>query len=290
MTAVVSHRVESLRDKVFGGLLALFMLSFFFVAELHQRNWLLYLTALSAHAFMLDATAWRRAFADARGLAVVVLVMLPLLSLAWSNGIEARGVRALFVAGYCILAVYFGLVHLMDARPRDLERLKHLLLAGAIVASGISVVHWLLTAPSWFGRLIGVLGLNNPVHASILLLATTLPAVRRIGLDRAGLGWLAACVLPWMFVLLAGPRAAMGAYVIVAGLLLTARGSLRSNAIVGICAVAVASAMFAVAGFDEFQAIWLDRGISYRNVIWAQLWAQFRDCNPLIGCGIGSPL
>jgi hypothetical protein len=93
-----------------------------------------------------------------------------------------------------------------------------------------------------------------------------------------------------MFVLLAGPRAAIGAYVIVVGLLLAARGSLRSNVVIGICAVAVTLAMVAAAGFEEFRAIWLDRGISYRDVVWAQVWAQFRDCNPLIGCGIGSPL
>lgn len=279
-----------MRHKVFAGLLTLFMLSFFFIAEQHQRNWLLYLTALSAHSFVLDASAWRGAFVDGAGLALMILIGFPLLSLAWSDGIEPHGVRSLFVAGYCIFTIYIGMVQLVDARPRDLERLKNVLLAAAVFSSALSLGNWLLSDQAGVWRLQGVLGLNNPVHASILLLAATLPAVRRMTLDRAGLGWLAACILPWLFVVLAGARAAMGAYLIIVVLLLTGRRDLRGNVMVGICAVVVIASALALAGFDGFRDIWLARGVSYRNVIWAQVWAQFRDCDPIIGCGIGSPL
>ncbi|MDH3644729.1 MAG: hypothetical protein OES38_21665 [Gammaproteobacteria bacterium] len=279
-----------MRHKVFAVLLTLFMLSFFFIAEQHQRNWLLYLTALSAHAFMLDVSAWRRAFAHGSGLAVLVLIGIPLLSLAWSHGVEPRGVRALLVAGYCIFAVYFGVVQLVAARPGDIERLRNALLGAAVVGGAIAVVLGLQSAPSWFGRLHGALGLTNPVHASILLLAVTLPAIRRMTLDRAGLRWLAACLVPWLFAGLAGARSAMGAYLIVGALLLTARNATRTNLVIGMCGLVVVAIAVALIGVDPFRQLWLERGISHRDVIFTEVWAQFRNCSPLIGCGIGTPL
>ena len=47
-------------------LLTLLMLSFFFIGEQHQRNWLLYLTALSAHAFLLviNGPSWDKYLHD----------------------------------------------------------------------------------------------------------------------------------------------------------------------------------------------------------------------------------
>ncbi len=279
-----------MRYRVFAVLLTLLMLSFFFVPELQQRNWLLYLTALSGHAFMGSALSWRRAFADTRGLALLILLGFPLLSLAWSTGTATDDVRELFVAGYCIFTIYFGMVQLVAASPRDVERLKSVLLIAAAIASALSIGHWLVTDQAGVWRLSGVLGLHNPVHASILVLAATLPALRRIAPDRAGLGWFAACVLPWLFVLLAGARAALGAYLLVVVWLLARRQSFRTNVAVGGIAVVFIAAMFALVGTEVFQDIWMARGLSHRDEIWSQVWAQFRGCNPLVGCGIGSPL
>ena len=54
--------------------------------------------------------------------------------------------------------------------------------AGQCVVSGAaSVAYWIYSAPDLPRRSVGLMGLTNPVHASILVLATTLPAIRRIG-------------------------------------------------------------------------------------------------------------
>ena len=269
-------------------LLALLIACFFVVPEQHQRNWLLYLAAAAAHGFLFDWRTARTAFAGRAGWTVPLLLAVPLLSLTWSGPVAGESAADLLLAAYCILLIYLGVAHLTRQAPQALERLQQTLLLGANLGALLSIGHWWATwNPEW-PRLAGWLGLDNPVHASILLLAATLPVCTGIARGRLQLRWGWACAAPIAFVVLAGPRTALAAYIIVVAVIFGPRMRPRTL-LAGAVALGVVGAA-ALIGSDALQSIWLDRGLSYRPAIWSQTFSAFASCNPLIGCGIAAPL
>ncbi len=271
--------------RAFATVLMLLLVSFFFVPEQHQRNWLLYLAALAAHGFLFDRAALGRAYARRGGWAVAALVALPALSLAWSDSLAAEEAVDLLLAAYCILAIYVGMVGLAERRPRVFDQLRHALLLAANLGALLSIGHWALNYDPAAPRLMGWLGLDNPVHASILVLAATLPIWDRVARRQLRRRWLLACLAPCAFALFAGARMALVAYLVVVALLALARW--RLGAVISASALA---GLAALVGGEALGAIWLDRGLSFRPVIWAETWAAYQACNPLVGCGIFSPL
>ena len=280
--------MQAALPRVFTVLLALLLASFFFVPEQHQRNWFLYLAAAAAHGFLFDRQALKGAFSGPAGWAVPALLAIPLLSLAWSESVSSDTAGDLLVAGYCILMIYLGVAYLVRRRPQDVVQLKWALLLAANLGALLSLGHWAASYDSAAPRLTGALGLDNPVHGSIQLLAVTLPVWNGIAERRLRLRWLCACIAPLAFALLAGPRTALAAYALVAAFALRVR--FRPATIVTAALVAGIVGVAALFGSDALKAIWLDRGLSFRPQIWAQAWSAYLDCNPLIGCGIGTPL
>lgn len=274
--------------RAFTILLALLIAGFFLVPEQHQRNWLLYLAAAAAHGFLLDWRTVRCAFAGKAGWTVPLLLAMPLLSLAWSGQVAGESAADLLLAAYCILMIYLGVAHLTRHAPQALERLQQTLLLGANLGALLSIGHWAATYDPQWPRLPGWLGLDNPVHASVLLLAATLPVCT--GIARGGLRprWAWACAAPVAFVLLAGPRTALVAYLVVVALIAGPR--LRPRTMLACAAALGLVAVVALVASDALRTIWLDRGLSHRPAIWGQAWSAFLSCNPLIGCGIASPL
>ena len=275
-------------SRAFTILLALLIASFFVVPQQHQRNWLLYLAAAAAHAFLFDGRTLRTAFAGKAGWTVPLLLAMPLLSLTWSGPVAGENAADLLLAAYCILLIYIGVVHLTRCAPQALERFQQTLLLGANLGAILSIGHWAANYDPHFPRLAGWLGLDNPVHASILLLAATLPVCTGIARGRLQLRWGWACAAPIAFVVLAGPRTALAAYIIVVAVIfgptLRPRFMLTGTVALGIVVAA------ALIGSEALQSIWLDRGLSYRPAIWSQTFSAFASCNPLIGCGIAAPL
>ena len=285
------HQCELTRtamSRAFTMLLALLVAGFFVVPEQQQRNWTLYLAAAAAHAFLFDGRTVRVAFAGRAGWSVPLLLAMPLLSLLWSGPVAGERAADLLLAAYCILTIYVGIVHLTRHAPQQLARLQQVLLLGANLGALLSLGHWAATCDPELPRLPGWLGLDNPVHASILLLAATLPVCAAIARGKLGLRWGWACAAPIAFVLLAGPRAALVSWLIVVAVVVAPRLRLRAT-LVGAAALAIVATAALIAS-DALQAIWLDRGLSFRPAIWAQTWSAYLACNPFIGCGIAAPL
>ena len=280
--------VQSVMPRAFAVLLALLLASFFFVPEQQQRNWLLYLAALAAHGFAFDRAVLRRAYAGPGGWAVAALLALPTLSLAWGDSPAFEDAADLLLAAYCILAIHLGVAGLAARRPEAFESLRNALLLAANLGALLCIGHWALNYDPDAPRLTGWLGLDNPVHASILLLAATLPTWDRIAHRQLRLRWLLTCLAPFAFALLAGARMALAAYLVMVILLL--RGRLRLAAAASVGAVAGLAGLAIWVGGEALGAIWLGRGLSFRPVIWAETWAAYEACNPWIGCGIASPL
>ena len=280
--------MQAALPRAFTVLLALLLASFFFVPEQHQRNWFLYLAAAAAHGFLFEKHSLKDAFSGSAGWAVPALLAMPLLSLAWSESVSGETAGDLLVAGYCILVIYVGVAHLVRHRPQDVQQLKWALLLAANLGALLSLGHWAASYESSAPRLTGALGLDNPVHGSIQLLAVTLPVWNGIAERRLRLHWLLACLAPFAFALLAGPRTALAAYGLLVAFALRQRVGLPM--LVGASLLAGLAGVAVLYGSEALKAIWLDRGLSFRPQIWAQAWSAYLDCNPLIGCGIGTPL
>lgn len=274
--------------RIFAVLLALLVASFFFVPEQHQRNWALYLAAATAHLFLFDRSTLKGAFAGPCGWAVPALLAMPVLSLAWSGPVAAESAGDFLLAAYCVLLIYVGVAHLVRHSPQVIERLQQTLLLGANLGALISLGDWIASYDASFPRLPGALGLDNPVHGSVLLLAATLPVWNRFAERSVRPWWLLAVVAPCAFALLAGPRTALAAYVLVVAFVLRPRFPPR--AMTAAALLLVAAGVAALYGSDALRAIWLDRGLSYRPQIWGQAWEAYLACNPLTGCGIAAPL
>ena len=277
--------MQSAMPRAFAVLLMLLLASFFFVPEQHQRNWLLYLTALAAHGFLFDRAALGRAYGGGGGWAVAALAGLPALSLAWTDSLAVEEAADLLLAAYCILAIHLGIAGLAERRPQVFDQLLHGLLLAANLGALLSLGHWALNHDPAAPRLTGWLGLDNPVHGSILLLAATLPIWDRVARRQLRLRWLLVCAAPCAFVLFAGARMALATYLVVVVLQLRLR--MRLAALVSVGALA---GLAVLVGGDALGSIWLGRGLSFRPIIWAETWAAYRACNPLVGCGVASPL
>ncbi len=277
-------------EKVYGGLFALLVLSFYFFPDQAGRNLILYATALAAHAFLGDARLWKYAYGRPAGWAVLSLVLPPLLSLAWSSGAGPDALKRLSIAAYCLLLVYLGAARLLPRWRHLVDPLAVLMLMAGNVASLAAVVSWLIYGSSpGVIRLEGVWGLDNPVHGSILLLASTLVVLWQIVTGRRGLVWLGAMIVPLTYVMLAGSRMAMAAYLVVVIAMVASQGRRAAGVVAG-SILGVAAITVGLVGVDTAAEIWLARGISFRDVVWEQVWLAYRECNPLIGCGIGTPL
>ena len=213
---------------------------------------------------------------------------MPLLSLLWSGPVDRESAKDLLLAAYCVLLVYLGVAQLTARSPQTFERLQQTLLLGANLGALLSLAAWASSFDASWPRLPGALGLDNPVHGSILLLAATLPVWNGFARGRLRVRWLLACVAPCAFALLAGPRTALAAYILVAAFLLRVR--FRPAAMVAGAVVLGVAGLAALIASDALRAIWLHRGLSFRPEIWEQAWAAYRSCNPLIGCGIAAPL
>ena len=285
MRSEVGNPVHVMIPRAFAVLLMLLLASFFFVPEQHQRNWLLYLAALAAHGFLFDRATFAKVYAGRGGWAVPALVVVPTLSLAWRDSLAFEEAADLLLAAYCILAVHLGVAGLAERRPQVLNGLRHGLLVAANCGALLSLGHWIVNHDPAAPRLTGWLGLDNPVHASILLLATTLPIWDRIARRRLRLRWLLACLAPCAFVLFAGARMALAAYLVVVVLQLRVRPRLAV-----LVSVAALAGLAVLVGGDALGTIWLERGLSFRPVIWAETWAAYQACSPLVGCGVASPL
>ena len=275
-------------SRAFAVLLVLLIASFFFVPEQHQRNWVLYLAALTAHGALFDKPIVRGAFVGRAGWAVPALLAMPVLSLLWSGPVDQESAKDLLLAAYCVLLVYLGVAQLTARSPQTFERLQQTLLLGANLGALLSLAAWASSFDASWPRLPGALGLDNPVHGSILLLAATLPVWNGFARGRLRVPWLLSCVAPCAFALLAGPRTALAAYILVAAFLLRVR--FRPAAMVAGAVVLGVAGLAALIASDALRAIWLHRGLSFRPEIWEQAWAAYRSCNPLIGCGIAAPL
>ena len=275
-------------SRAFAVLLALLIASFFFVPEQHQRNWVLYLAALAAHGALFDRRTVRGAFVGRAGWAVPALLAMPLLSLLWSGPVDRESAKDLLLAAYCVLLVYLGVAQLTARSPQTFERLQQMLLLGANLGALLSLAAWASSFDASWPRLPGALGLDNPVHGSILLLAATLPVWNGFARGKLRVRWLLACVAPCAFALLAGPRTALAAYILVAAFLLRVR--FRPATMVAGAVVLGVAGLAALIASDALRAIWLHRGLSFRPEIWEQAWAAYHSCNPLIGCGIAAPL
>ena len=275
-------------SRAFTVLLALLIGGFFVVPGQQQRNWFLYLAAAAAHWFLFDRRTLRTAFAGRAGWTVPLLLAMPLLSLTWSGVVPGDYASDLLLAAYCILLIYLGIAHLTRYAPQALQQLQQILLLGANLGALLSLGHWAVTYDPHFPRLPGWLGLDNPVHASILLLAATLPVCTGIARGRLQLRWGWACAAPLAFILLAGPRAALAAWLIVVVVIFRPR--LRVRTLVAGAVALGAGGAAALLGSDVLKAIWLDRGLSFRPEIWEQTWSALLSCNPLIGCGVAAPL
>ena len=273
---------------LFGALLLVLVASFFFVPEQHQRNWFLYLAALCAHGFLFDRQTVRTAFAQPGGWAVFAMVAFPALSLAWSKSVDSDTAADLLLAAYCILLIYLGISHLVRQDPRAIARPAKTLLVCANLGALISIADWVANYDAAWPRLSGALGLDNPVHGAILLLTATLPVWRGVARGEVRARWLLTCLAPCLFALLAGPRTALAGYVLVVLFLLRART--RPETLVAGAVLLGLVGLAALFGNDVVKAIWLDRGLSYRPEIWGQTWSAFLACNPLLGCGIATPL
>ena len=81
---------------------------------------------------------------------------------------------------------------------------------------------------------------------------------------------------------------ALAAYAVI--VLLQLRVRPRLAAVVSVGALAGLAGMAVLVGGEALGVIWLERGLSFRPTIWAETWAAYQACHPLIGCGIAAPL
>lgn len=274
----------------FGALFALLIASFYFLPDQAGRNLLLYLTALSAHGLLARRRSWSLAYGQAGGWVVLLLVVVPLLSLSWSTSVGVDRGKDLLVAGYCVVTIYVGVAWLLNARPALVNALAGLMIVSGNLAAAASLLGWALTLPTADNlRLEGLWGIDNPVHASVLLLGGTLPLLSQVLRGHRSRWWLMGLVLPLGFVALAGARTATAAYLLV---VVVVAASWRPRAATWVLAGAALLAAGAVwlLGPDAVAEVWLGRGLSFRDVLWDQVWDAYRECNALLGCGIASPL
>ncbi len=219
---------------------------------------------------------------------MLLLVLAPALSLLWSSGAGGDARQDLLIAAYCLLWCYFGVARVL-ARRNDLSGyLVVLILLAGNVAAAVSLLAWGLADDTGPARLVGVWGIDNPVHASVLLLGSTLPVLVAVAAGRAR-WWLLALPLPLAFALLAGARTAAAAYLLT---VLALVGMHRPRALAWVVVAAAGMTVLAVAfvGIERASEIWLARGLSYRDVVWQQVWAAYQACSALLGCGIATPL
>ncbi len=288
MIAANPEQAPQWPTQLFGLLLVGLAASFFFVPEQHQRNWLLYLTALAAHGFLFNQQTWRGAFAQPGGWVVIALLAMPALSLIWSASASHDDAANLLLAAYCILLIYLGLVHLSRRAPKTIERLLPTLLICANLGALLAIGDWVMNYDSTRPRLPGVLGLDNPVHGSLLLLTATLPVWSGLARGEMRTSWLLACLAPCLFALLAGPRTALAAYTLMVVLILRQR--FRPASLMAGVVLLGLTGLIALFASDALKSIWLERGLSHRPEIWRQSWSALLACNPLFGCGIATPL
>lgn len=276
--------------RLFAAAFALLAASFYFVPSQSGRNLLLYLTAVLGHAALAERRALAVAFGNGYGAALLAAVAVPAAALGWSTAAPADAYKDLALGAYCIVAVYLGVAWCLDRRPALADALAGLLTAAASVAGLGAVAYWWVSAPAPGAlRLEGLWGIDNPVHASVLLLGGTLPVLAQVLDRRRAPVWLAALVVPLCFVVLAGARTAAAAYLLVVTCM---AGRRRPRAAPWIVAAALLTVLAAalVLGTDTLSEVWLDRGLSYRDVVWRQVWSAYRACSPAIGCGIATPL
>lgn len=282
--------VASWSGRIFGGLFGLLVLGFYFIPDQAGRNLVLYLTALSAHAFLIHSRAWSKCFVSGGGRTLLLLVSMPLLSLAWSTGASADELKRLLIAAYCVLAIYVGVSQLLEFRPSLATTLAILMLLAGNFAGAAAVAYWAVsTPPAGAFRLEGLWGLNNPVHASVLLLGGTLPVLYQTLRGERSWRWLFALVLPVCFVVVAGARAAAGAYLLV---VVAMAGAWKPKAVafVLLSTITLVGAALLLLGAGNIEEVWVARGLSYRDVVWQQVWSAYRECNFAVGCGLATPL
>lgn len=220
---------------------------------------------------------------------MLALILLPAASLLWSSGAAGDEPQDLLVAAYCLLLCYVGVAGTLARRPVLADGLAGLMLLGGNLAAVAAVVGWALADAGGPARLEGLWGIDNPVHASVLLLGSSLPVLALVLAGQRSRWWLVALVAPLGFVLLAGARTAAAAFLLV---ILAPAAVRRPRAAVWVLvgALALAAAGVLVLGTDAAVEIWLSRGLSYRDEVWAQVWAAYRQCPALLGCGIATPL
>lgn len=269
---------------------ALLLLSFYFMPDQAGRNLLLYLTAAIAHGFAFRKASWQSSFGHPGGWLLLLLVIPPALSQLWSTGLTVDRAKDLTLAAYSIAAIYLGVATTLSQRPPLANILASLMLIAGSLAGAAAIGIWATDDSSVRTfRLEGVWGIDNPVHASVLLLAGTLPVLAQVLRGERSYFWLAGLVVPVCFVVLAGARAAGGAYLLVVlGMVLVQR--LRAASSVAIGLLVLAAVVVLVAGPEAVEKVWTSRGISFRDVVWEQVWEAFRGCNDLVGCGVGTRL
>ena len=220
---------------------------------------------------------------------MLLLVLTPVVSLVWSTAFDPDEIKDLVVAGYCVLSIYLGVAASLAARSALADDLALLMLVAGNVAGGAAVAQWLSSAPGDAARLEGIWGIDNPVHGSVLLLAVTLPVLFNVLRGRRHPGWCAAMIIPVCFVLLAGARSAAVAYLLIV-LVMTATWRLKTAAWVLAGTLLLAVVATVLLGPGAIQEVWLSRGLSFRDLVWPQVWSEYRGCNPALGCGIATPL
>ncbi|MEM1434506.1 MAG: hypothetical protein AAGG11_10665 [Pseudomonadota bacterium] len=278
-------------------LLAL-LVSFALLIEEHQRNWLLYLTALLGFGFLTQRQVRSQLRSNRTSLALGILLLLPLLSILWSTpGAAAEPVelKDLILAAICIAGVYLGLTALNLRQPAFSGRLQLVFAATALFGLWLALGHW------WFWlrptaerpRFEGGFAFYNAVHASIFAFAAGLLAIHdRLNSRQPVTLWLSVPLLVSvsLFGLLAGARAAMAAFVITALAMLVRKGAGRWGVLAGgALLTAAVGATLLLIGPEQLKNIWLSRGLSYRLEIWDQVLTQFGACPFLLGCGIDAP-
>lgn len=273
----------------FAAVFLLLTLSFYALPDQAGRNLLLYLAALLAHFGLVRPGVARRAFREQDGFVVVLLVLVPAVSLLWSQGASGDDVQDLLVAAYCLLAVYGGVAWVVQLRPALAGTLADVMLVGGSIAGAVALVDWVWRGPEPGAfRLEGLGAIDNPVHASVLLLGGTLPVLVSVLQGRRQAVWLAGAVVPVAFAALAGARAAAVAYLLVVTWVVW---RLRPRLLMWLAGLLAAAAALLVAllgaGAEE---IWIGRGWSFRDTVWQQVWSAYRECSVLVGCGIATPL
>ncbi len=275
--------------RVFAAAFLLLTLSFYALPDQAGRNLLLYVAALLAHAGLVRIAVVQRAFREQGGLILLLLIAVPVASLVWSREAAADDVKDLLIAAYCLVTVYLGVAWVAQWQPRAAATLANVMVIGGSAAGAVALGYWVGSGPEPGAfRLEGLGAIDNPVHASVLLLGGTLPVLVGVLQGRRHVAWLAGAVVPVCFAALAGARAAAVAYLLVVAVIVW---RLRPGLLVWLAGLLVAAAALLVtllgAGAAE---IWIERGWSFRDTVWHQVWNAYRACSVPFGCGIATPL